>query len=128
MAASCGRQDENVAFRFHDRIEGEAGARKNGFRVRGAGAEKRDAIWRFSGIGAGFFAGRRHELDGGFQIARGKLVFRVVAGDGDENLRREIRCLAETRLARRGQKPDLGLRGGRGCETQQNEERCCGRR
>ena len=67
----------------------------------------RSSVMRYGGFAASArdsSAAGAMSLMRGFQIARGKLVFRVVAGDGDENLRRQIRCLAEIRLARRGQK------------------------
>jgi hypothetical protein len=59
--------------------------------------------------GAGFAGVRRDALDRVFQIARGKLVLRVVAGNGDENFGRQIGGWPEMRFARRGQQLDLRL-------------------
>ena len=102
--------DEDVALRFHHRIEGEVSVRQDGLGFRGVSAQKRDAIgWLRGGVG---FVGRGSDaLDRVFQIARGELVFRIVAGNGDQNSGREIGGLAKVCFARRGQKLDLRLRG-----------------
>ena len=68
---------------------------------------------------AALFVGRRDAFEGVFKIARGKLVFCVVAGNGDNNLVRQRSGLAEIRLARRGKQCGLGLRRGEGCSGKQ---------
>ena len=100
--------DQNVALRFHDRIEGEAVAREDGLRGIGTVAEKRDAIRRLRGMG--FIGGGCDALQRVLEIACGEFVFRIVAGDGDENLVRQLRGLPKIRLARSGKKDNLRLR------------------
>ncbi len=58
----------------------------------------------------GFIGGGRDALQRVLQIARGEFVFRIVAGDGDENLVRQLRGLPKMRLARSGKKDNLRLR------------------
>ena len=98
--------EENVALRFHYRVKGKIGARQSGLGFCGVSAQKRDAIRWLRG-GVGFVGGRGDALDRVLQIARGKLVFCIVAGNGDQNSSREIGGLAKVCFARRGQKLHL---------------------
>ena len=115
--------DENVALRFHHCIEGEMIARQNGLRFRGVRAQKRDAIRRLR-AGVGLVGGRRDALDRVVQIARGELVFCIVAGNGDQNPGREIGGLPKIGFARRGQKLQLRLRGAE-CRRGDEAEKHC---
>ena len=65
------------------------------FGFGGIGAEKRNAIGRLRGSGAGFLRRRRDPLQRIFKILRGKLVFRVVAGNGDQNLAGQFDSLSK---------------------------------
>jgi hypothetical protein len=102
--------DENVALRFHHRIEGQMIARQDSLRCRGVRTQERDAIRRLRGR-MRILGGGRDALDRVLQIARGELVFCIAAGNGDQNSGRQIGGLPKIGLARRGQKLHLRLRG-----------------
>jgi len=73
----------------------------------------------------GIVGGGCDALDRVFQIARGELVFCIVAGNGDKNSGWEVGGLAEIGFARRGQKLDLRLRGAE-CRRDDEAEKRCG--
>jgi hypothetical protein len=57
----------------------------------------------------------RHAFQSVLKIARGKLILRVVAGDGDKGLVRQLGGLSKIRFARRGKQGKLGLRAAGRC-------------
>ena len=102
--------DQNVSFRFHSRIEGEVVASEAGLRRVRAIAEKGNAVRRLR-AGVRLICGGRQAFQRILEIARGELIFRVVAGSGDENPIWQFSGLPKMRFARRGKKGNLCLCG-----------------
>ena len=115
--------DENVALRFHDRIEGKMIARQDGLCFRGVRAQECDAIGLLCG-GVRLIGRRSNAPDRVLQIARGELAFCIVAGHGDQNSSGKIGGLAKVCFARRGQKLDLHLCGAK-CRRRHNGDKHC---